>query len=937
MKRILYLMLQLAAWELSAQTNACQNCYGDKGISTNPENPQNCELSEAYPPGLVNPFLNKWNWAASSNGQFLLIPLNPQAGWLVPDFYNPSAPLNMRSPFYDGFLQKPAGTPIADFDFHWQDGWELLWRNTGYLPNGQQYQAGNSNSIVNAPLVLHNARTPYFVLYNRYNGKMRLFFNVFADLGTYNHVNLDIGYLDLDQNEHASGLFRHGDAYDRPLDQRTIIKKQSAHFENINNINKWFMTEVQTGYDPCVCDYFSEFNLKLWGINSSSLDLTGRSISATVPLRDGNGQPTYRDFLNINTQQENGKGSGFAVYKTLDGMLTDYDKELKEYKDKLADYNSVGNAAMRSLMGLAKEGLNAGLTGLVPSSILAGLSQNAVRVIYKYTKPKDFNNAKQWFIDQNSPNPFKLASFSSKPEGAAAYQSMLKDAEKYSQELSKTLKGGLGALSDNLFATFYTAPEKPTPPTMPVATLTEMKIVGTLDKRERVLVGDLYTPGSFNPAKYSPGVTPASIDFNAFPIYNEALGLFAMLETPKVKAYQNKQVNYLNYGDRDQDGSFDEFDEWKAYKQYYKLAQPLRYRFNHGIDFDFDKTEIHGQYNIKLSCNSSIQFKYENLKILHNRIVGGIRYLELVSDWYPVEILGEMFVGFSGESMFYGGKLWNDHEINIESVKLKLMNDMYFKQLSHDGKEINTTQVLTYLLYERDMESEAAGVNHLLLESSQNAVQKYNATDLLLENEMIDPNDDFVFEVSGNIIYIKQNSVNLKGAISVAPGYSVVIQAYWEIITEPDCVLEPEIVLEIKRDFYNFPQTVEVTDAELAEFCKGLDKKYKANEIEASVQPEPDSSIQTVSSRRSKPGIEVTLQPNPSNNLAALKVFAVDAGATYSIFDMQGNLIEKGSITLSQGMGYVDIFTAALSNGLYIVSVGVGNQTVAKKLMVIHD
>lgn len=101
----------------------------------------------------------------------------------------------MQSPFYQGFLAKPGGTPIADFDFHWQDGWELIWNGLGYLPNGQEYQSTVINSIVNTPLTLQNPTIPYFALYNRYNGKMRLFFNVFAEIGTYSHVNLDIGYV----------------------------------------------------------------------------------------------------------------------------------------------------------------------------------------------------------------------------------------------------------------------------------------------------------------------------------------------------------------------------------------------------------------------------------------------------------------------------------------------------------------------------------------------------------------------------------------------------------------------------------------------------------------------------------------------------------------------------------------------------------------------
>jgi hypothetical protein len=904
---------------LVSQNNPCQNCYGDKGISTNPANPQNCEMSEAYPAGRVNPFLNTWNWGAHQNGAFSAIPLNPSAGWQVPDFYNPAAQVLMQSPFYQGFLQKPGGTPITDFDYHWTDGWELLWRNTGYLPNGQQYQAMVSNSIVNSPLTLHNPRIPYFVLYNRYNGKMRIFFNVFADLNAYNHVNLDIGYIKKNANTNTSGLFRQGGGLDRPLDKPTNINIQSAHFESVNNITKWFMTEVQTAYDPCVCNYPSNISMNLWGVSSSSLDLNGRSIATTVPLRDGSGNPTYTDFLNVNTQQENyGSGNGFAIYKSLDGMLSDYDKELKEYKDRLADYNSVGNAAMRSLMGLAKKGLNAGLTGLVPSNILSGLSNNAVRVIYKNTKPGDYNKAKQWFYDQTNPSdPYRLVDFSSKPEGAVAYQNMLKDAEKYSQDLSKTLKGGLGALSDNLFATFYTEPQKPVPPTMPVATLSEMKIVGSLEKTDPVAVGNVYTPGSLSLPKYDPTQPQPSIDFNAYPAYNEPLGLFALLKTPKV-------MNYQKVGSAEE---FSGYTVWTSY-DYFKLRDPLRYRYNHSVDFDFSKTELYGQFNIVVSLqNPEVKLFHENLKELHRTAdtVNNIVYYssELISDWYPVEQLGEHYFGF--KHYFFGPSSLN---ASVVSVKIKLLNDMYFNQLSHDGKEINSTQVLTYLLYDGSADGDL-----LVNEQNINLVKKYEAQELLLENEIIEPSDNYISEVVGNVIYINRSKVVLGGNISVATGYQAIIRAYWEIETQTNCVIEPTVQLEIKRDFYNFPETQEVSDEELLDYCLGQNKKYQANQFAGS--PPPDDSIRRDFPLQAAARIHLSIRPNPSSDIAMLDISSdIDGILNIAILDMQGREVYRSSCMVEQGYGFKELNVSRWPEGIYLVAISGAHGSLTEKLMV---
>jgi hypothetical protein len=66
-------------------------------------------------------------------------------------------------------------------DFNWQDGWELLWMNTGYYPNqSTTNHNGNINFSDNNriyPFVSNPAhsRYPYIILYNKYRGTMRMF------------------------------------------------------------------------------------------------------------------------------------------------------------------------------------------------------------------------------------------------------------------------------------------------------------------------------------------------------------------------------------------------------------------------------------------------------------------------------------------------------------------------------------------------------------------------------------------------------------------------------------------------------------------------------------------------------------------------------------------------------------------------------------------
>ncbi len=395
MKKKILIIIVMAASHLYT-LGQCEDCYEDQGISTNPTNPENCEVDEEYP-NKTNQMLNSFDWAKTSvpnpppgtTFSFNSIPINPNAGWLIPDFTS-SGVYIMESPYEQGYLSKPSGTPLADFDFAWEDGWELMYMNTGYFPNHTGANPGvyqdpnqNNNPMVPSPIGLKNPKVPYIILYNRYTGKLRTFFNVFAELGTFDDIKLDLGYSNTLATDNVSGIFRHGNGYDLPLDQQTVTKAFSTSFVNGNNVNSWFMADAQLGYDPCVCNYASEFRFKLQGLDSTRMSLYGRSISSEVPLQGADGKPTYNNWLNMNTTDAalGSDGSGALIYRSLDGLLSDYQTEAKKYEEELAGYNSLGNKAMRDLMGLAKTGLNSGVSGLVPTYILKGLSTNAVRII----------------------------------------------------------------------------------------------------------------------------------------------------------------------------------------------------------------------------------------------------------------------------------------------------------------------------------------------------------------------------------------------------------------------------------------------------------------------------------------------------------------------------------------------------------------------------
>lgn len=111
------------------------------GISTVPLNPVNNQFDPIFP-GKTNVFLNSFDWGGM-DGIFDEVPLNGSVGWenitipgenyLLNNLFDDANAVTGSN--YDMLLQ-PYGTGANERDFHWEDGWELLYLNTGYYPNG---------------------------------------------------------------------------------------------------------------------------------------------------------------------------------------------------------------------------------------------------------------------------------------------------------------------------------------------------------------------------------------------------------------------------------------------------------------------------------------------------------------------------------------------------------------------------------------------------------------------------------------------------------------------------------------------------------------------------------------------------------------------------------------------------------------------------------
>ncbi len=937
MKQIIKKILILTALVNSIPLRG-QNCVQD--ISTNPSNAKNKQMESIFP-GYTNPWKNTFNIGQYSLQTFAPVYLNQNAGWAGISSYLMTNPFDGSNGYE--YLSKPGQLPGVK-DFHWEDGWELMWLGTGYYPNGEEIQTSNLDRIIPSGFGLAHDQAPYMIYYNRYTGRLRIFSNVFTDLGTFNDIKTIIGY-EINSTT-KSGIFRLVNGYDQALDRYTKHYQMESFNKNVNNNKLWFSTEFQLAFDPCVCYYPSNIEFRFQGIKTFNLELEARAVTGTIPLKDASGALDYKSFLTTVGTGETGN----ILFKSLDNLLTKYDNDLENYNTKLKDFNSFENQVKRELIKLAKDGVQGLAPSLIPSEGLTKfLVKNAID-IPGGKLPKDAAQAKGW-----------------------------------TEGMQKGLKSMLGKGFDELSYSIYGKEffKEPQRPSMPSATLSEMKINGTMTGISDVLVNSSYfTPGSYQGS--------GTLNAHNYPAYNNPIGLFAMLRTPKLLGYKPDQYHFgdklsvtnsdsvwLNeYNDVTQ-----RFEQIRALKTKgvfqvglhtsysFRLDEKLYYRLNHSVDINFNETKVYGLIEVELenglnlddlgpiydplfpgNTNPIGEAEYlvnGNMEILNapKKPVGG-RKISIVSQWIPMEDIGETlfdfdmfsivkfnYVDYSMKKNDYGlqpldfqkqqadffvpfsiknatSKREFDEDLNkyvIKRIKLKMMPDIYFHQKASDNNSINTVQVFTYLLYEDNSKH-----NDVTFVNAGRILNK-TVTRLEIKNVVIGPNYPHINQIIGNNLYINGHTIDISGSVSSVNGYNVFIRAKYNINILPNTQIDPSICIEITDRIFNIGKIYETGDEEVERFCIGNDKGYRANSLS---KRDPDYPKEKVISN-----YRVVSYPNPVQNQLFVKV-ENEKYASYKFFitDLTGKILLKDDKRSSPNPSF-EIDLSTLCKGIYFLEV----------------
>jgi len=960
-------MLELAGSRSFAQC--------EKDISTDPLNPINSEFlqltTEWYGdngPYTVNSMLNTWSWFPPSNTPYFDLDLT--TGW-ASDLPN-TLDLSMNNPFFGvgnpTFIHAQANN-YQDRDWKWEDGWELLYMNMGRYPDTTSSTQLTPDSYWGENGLVHFPdpdNVPYFVLYNRYRGTMRVFANVWKTnlVPNSQEFMVQIRFDPLAKvNKGLSGILRHAGTYDTPLDQPTNFEKHYSPRQAPTTKTNWMVTDFQMGFDPCICmkevndtTQLGKLQFVFSDINTTNIEMTSRSIAVDEEITEAG---LMDDFLNMSELNTGDYEPGQRIYTKMEDLYADYLNRLEKYREELDEQRSDFNFLKAFLDKVAPALTNTFVDGWTYDSVIPKLKEDSVMGTKSDEEVKaELDEArKKYELNFNDNNQF----------GTKALQSLT--------------KGILGIGFDFLNLELFPKSPAPVKPTAPVATFTETVYKGTISDTSFTPGPQLYQPGGItygNDTDGYWGYGKADLGFTSLPAYNKVLGQVALLETPPALIYSRFDTSITRENWWDESNyrycSTNFITEWD-YNFKLRLNEDVKIAINNSLDFDLEQTHTYVNLEITLAIDepvadngSSIPLfeigEKSNLALTHNYIEANTRIIKYNSQWIPFDLLNQYVFSLEHSNQMYVDTLCklgpvpvagsclcfaqsdeytlqnyyeneSSYSFSLREIKLKFSHDMYFEQIGSQGDQINTTQVHSYLLFANEINLLDDGPSTWELEPTEGSFDQYIPGLLSIGNEDITLSHPYVSHVIGNEIFINAQKVLITGELEIPGGYSLVIQALEEIKLAPAVTsLNPRIHLRIKKDFYDTPVFEYADNDDVAAFCNNSNA-YQANFPTAALQERINQQLAEEAMRKSESpttnSTSLLIFPNPARSELTLRATGGGLGHI-TIYDTSGRPVMQANAGGGASEHRMDI--GALAPGIYIVQATCGDEVHAEKLVV---
>ncbi len=168
-------------------------------------------------------------------------------------------------------------------------------------------------------------------------------------------------------------------------------------------------------------------------------------------------------------------------------------------------------------------------------------------------------------------------------------------------------------------------------------------------------------------------------------------------------------------------------------------------------------------------------------------------------------------------------------------------------------------------------------------------------------------------KLNGNSYLCKAwDNIDLSGTLTVANGYTVIIEAGNEINVLPEAVIPPEMTLQIDSTKFDYSNPMPPVEADYVhDFCRGLldHNSYRANSRPGMPTAEGDSILVAEAQEET---FAFNIFPNPTNGRTTASVTLNESGTgELFITDISGR---KLGIVLNNDMMCLSVFSWAWKN-----------------------
>lgn len=338
---IFILILSYNAGIIYSQTDRCST-QTTETVKTDP----NDAINERYP-SKTNTNGRVLNWMES---QF-----NVNTQYLSPNIQS------IYSPFYQSD-NSIINHFLNNKDFKPEDGWELIRRGFGYNDDGSIYSDENN---------------PYFILYNKFLGILRVFSLVGNNKVDYHYANVILKFKDID-TEHVSSLLdlTFSDST-KPLQSLSEFPTSGVNYNNLilsniskfeNNEKKWFYADFAITYDPCTCLYKSKLWIEVRLINEANINIVGilEGVLANIEGKVSSDSESKVDKAEASiTIAEIGKNI-VETHKSVQKFNTDVSNHIDEFYKNDSDKKDSTKAKLNILSAILGDGIISKAFKMIP-------------------------------------------------------------------------------------------------------------------------------------------------------------------------------------------------------------------------------------------------------------------------------------------------------------------------------------------------------------------------------------------------------------------------------------------------------------------------------------------------------------------------------------------------------------------------------------------